>query len=333
MQYRYLGKTGLKVSEFCLGAMTFAREADDAASFAILDQFVEAGGNFIDTANVYGRGASEEVVGRWLEGKPRDDYVIATKVRFPMSDRPNDVGLSRKHIRASVAASLKRLRTDYLDLYQVHAWDPITPLEETLSTLNDLVREGVVRYIGASNHTGHQLQKAIDTSRRLGWEPYTCLQPQYSLLCRSTEWEMIPVCETEGLGVIPWSPLKGGWLSGKFRRGMTAPPEGTRIASQQGGSENWKANNNDHTWNVVDALRAVAEETGKSAAQVALRWLLQKPGVTAPIVGARSVEQLTDNIGAADFTLADAQMTRLDVTSTIPLPYPYDFVANAANRR
>src|SRR5208337_696906 len=195
----------------------------------MLDRFVEAGGNFIDTANVYNDGVSEEIIGRWLKDKHRDDFVIATKVRFPMGEGPNDVGLTRKHILAAVEESLRRLGTTYIDLYQVHVWDEFTPLEETLSTLNMLVQSSKVRYIGASNFTGWQLQNAIDMSKQKGWEPFCCLQPQYNLLCRSTEWEVLPVCEHEGLGVIPWSPLLGGWLSGKFHRGMTAPPEDTRV--------------------------------------------------------------------------------------------------------
>jgi len=331
MEYRYLGKTGLNVSALCLGTMTFAREADEATSHAILDRFVAAGGNFIDTANVYGRGASETVVGNWLQGKSRDDYVIATKVRFRMGGGPNEIGLGRKQIRAAVTASLTRLKTDYIDLYQTHCWDPMTPLEETLSTLNDLVREGLVRYIGASNHTGWQLQKAIDTSRRNGWEPYTCLQPQYSLLCRQTEWELLPLCLAEGLGVIPWSPLRGGWLTGKYHRGMQEPPIGTRVGDQEDGAS-WNANNNDHTYGVIDALLAVAQETGRSASQVGLRWVLEGSTITAPIIGARTIEQLNDNLGAVDFALTPEQRQRLDDASALGLPYPYDFITGAAKR-
>jgi aryl-alcohol dehydrogenase-like predicted oxidoreductase len=331
MEYRFLGRTGLNVSALCLGTMTFGREADEATSHAILDRFAAAGGNFIDTANVYGRGTSEEVVGRWLKGQPREDFVVATKVRFRMADRPNQIGLGRKHIRAAVTASLRRLQTDYLDLYQTHCWDPVTPLEETLSALNDLVREGLVRYLGASNHTGWQLQRAISTSRQHGWEPYTCLQPQYSLLCRSTEWELVPLCRDAGIGIIPWSPLRGGWLSGKYHRGMAEPPIGTRVGDQADGAS-WQANNNEHTFGVLDALQAVATEVGRSASQVALRWLLQKRGVTAPIIGARTLAQLEDNLKATEFALTDDQQGRLDAASALVLPYPYDFIANASKR-
>ena len=335
MKTRYLGKTGLKVSELCLGAMTFGRETDEALSHRMLDKFVEAGGTFIDTADVYTRGVSEEITGAWLKNQKRDDLVVATKVRFPMGDGPNDVGLSRKHILAGVEASLKRLQTDYIDLYQVHCWDRGTPLEETLTTLNDLVRQGLVRYIGASNHTGWQLQKALDVSRRLNLELYTCLQLQYNLLCRSTEWELIPLCETEGLGVIPWSPLRGGWLSGKFKRGMDAPPEDSRVkkAEDEGWSESWSAYNNEHTWTVLDALHEIAEETDKHPAQVAIRWLLQRPGVIAPIIGARNEEQLESNLGAAGWLLSDEQMKTLTEASEVDLPYPYDFVSNGQEGR
>jgi aryl-alcohol dehydrogenase-like predicted oxidoreductase len=327
MHYRFLGTTGIKVSELCLGAMTFGRETDEQESHRILDRFVDAGGNFIDTADVYSRGASEEIIGRWLKDQRRDDVVIATKVRFPMGEGPNDVGLSRKHILAGVDASLQRLQTDHIDLYQVHAWDGASWLPETLSTLNSLVQSGKVRYIGASNFVGWQLQKAIDLSRQMGWEPFCSLQPQYNLLERAIEWEILPVCQQEGLGVIPWSPLRGGWLSGKFRRGMTAPPAGTRIeiAEEQGWSESWSAYNNERTWNVLDALVAVAKEVGKTPAQVAINWLLRCPSVTAPIIGARTVEQLESNLGARGWSLSQEQMGRLDQASEPALPYyPYN---------
>jgi aryl-alcohol dehydrogenase-like predicted oxidoreductase len=337
METRYLGRTGMKVSELCLGAMTFGREneADEQQSHAMLDKFVAEGGNFIDTANVYSTGVSEEIVGRWLVRQRRDDLVVATKVRFAMGDGPNELGLSRKHILASVTASLRRLQTDYLDLYQVHCWDPGTPLEETLSCLNDLVRRGSVRYIGVSNFSGWQLQKAIDLSRAQGWEPFVCLQPQYNLLCRSTEWELIPVALNEGLGVIPWSPLRGGWLSGKFSRGMSAPPSGSRIekAEKEGWSESWSAYNREQTWRTLDALHSVAKQAGHTAAQVAINWLLRKPGVTAPIIGARSLEQLETNLGAVGWQLSGEQVRALDRASAPELPYPYDFIEKFSAQR
>ncbi|MGH3391500.1 MAG: aldo/keto reductase, partial [Actinomadura sp.] len=208
MEYRFLGRSGLQVSELCLGTMMFGAETDEQTSHRILDTFAETGGNFIDTADVYGQGLSEEVLGRWLTNKRRDDLVIATKAFGEMGPGPNDRGLSRKHILDAVRASLRRLGTDYIDLYQVHVWDDGTPLEETLSTLDALVKAGTVRYVGASNFCGWQLQKAVDVSRQGGWEAFVCLQPLYNLLDREAEWEQFPVCRSEGIGVISWSPLR-----------------------------------------------------------------------------------------------------------------------------
>jgi len=336
MQYRFLGRTGLKVSELCLGTMTFGREADEATSFQIMDRFVAAGGNFLDTANVYSRGLSEEIIGRWLKGKRREDFVIATKVRWPMGEGPNDVGLSRKHILASAEASLRRLGTDYIDLYQVHGWDGYTPLEETLSALDGLVRAGKVRYLGASNYMAWQLQKAVDLSRLHGWEPFVCLQPLYNLLDRQIEWDLVEVCANEGLGIIPWSPLRGGWLSGKYYRGMAAPPENTRVdAAEKGGwSEAWSAYNTERTWRILDELRAVAQELGKTPAQVALNWVKDRPGITAPIIGARNLAQLEDNLGCVGWQLSPEQAERLNRVSAMELPiYPHATVANWARRR
>jgi aryl-alcohol dehydrogenase-like predicted oxidoreductase len=330
VDYRYLGRTGLKVSEFCLGAMTFGRETTEEISHQILDRFADAGGNFIDTADVYAQGVSEEILGRWLKGKSRDDFVIATKVRFPMGEGPNDVGLSRKHVLAGVEASLRRLDTDYIDLYQVHCWDHTTPLEETLSTLDSLVRSGAVRYLGASNYSGWQLQKAVDLSRCMSLEAFVCLQPLYNLLDRQIELELLPVCQNEGLGVIAWSPLRGGWLTGKYRRGMTAPPEGSRVqaATEGGWSEAWEAYDNERTWSILDELFAVAEEVAKEPAHVALNWLLQRPGVTAPIIGARTMQQLESNLSARGWSLSDEHLDRLNQVSEQPLPYyPYGMIA------
>jgi aryl-alcohol dehydrogenase-like predicted oxidoreductase len=326
MDYRYLGKTGMKVSELCLGAMTFGRETAEEDSYPMLDRFVEAGGNFIDTADVYSQGVSETIVGRWLSGKKRDDLVIATKVRWPMGDSPNDLGLSRKHILSAVEASLRRLNTDYIDLYQVHRWDPGTPLEETLDTLNTLVESGKVRYIGARNFLGWQLQKAIDISDRMGWEPFICLQPLYNLLDRSIEWELLSVCRNEGLGVIPWSPLRGGWLSGKYRRGMDAPIEGTRIdtAVKRGWGEAWDKYATERTWTVLDALFEVADAAGKTPAQVALNWVIHRPSITAPITGARTMRHLEDNLGAAGWQLSPEHMAKLTAAGDTQGPYPYD---------
>lgn len=326
MEYRKLGKTGLKVSELCLGAMNFGWTTSEEDSHTVLNHFVVAGGNFIDTADVYAGGKSEDILGSWLKTQQRDKVIIATKVRF--GAEPNDVGLSRHHILNQVEVSLRRLQTDYIDLYQVHCWDNLTPLEETLSTLDGLVRSGKVRYLGASNYTGWQLQKAIEISRHMGWEQYVCLQPLYNLLDRSMEWELVPICLNEGLGIIPWSPLRGGWLGGKYRRGMEAPPTGTRVemAEKRGWGETFHDYNTEHTWNLLDVLYAVAEESGHSPAQVALRWLMQRPGVTAPIIAARTFAQYEDCMGATGWTLTDDQMARLTTASDKPLPYPYDHV-------
>ena len=330
MDYRYLGRTGLKVSELCLGTMTFGSAADEATGHDMLDQFAEAGGTFIDTADVYCAGRSEEILGSWLKSQDRDSLVIATKAYGDMGPGPNDGGNSRKHILTAVEASLRRLGTDHIDLYQMHVFDDGTPLEETLATLDTLVSSGKVRYIGASNYTGWQLQRSVDLARQHGLEPYSCLQPLYNLLDRGVELELIPVCLNEGIGLIAWSPLRGGWLSGRYQRGMSAPPQGTRVGD--GGSVSWAAYDNDGTWQVIDALLAVAGDTGHSPAQVALRWLLQRPGVTAPIIGARSAAQLEDNLGATGWELTHSQMDDLTAASTLPAAYPYDLLTGFRRR-
>lgn len=322
MDYRSLGSTGLKVSELCLGAMMFGEKTDEQDSRRILNGFTEAGGTFIDTADVYGAGRSEEVLGRWLKTQRRSDYVVASKVWAPMGPRPTDRGLSRKHLLDAVDASLRRLGTDYLDLYQLHLWDDDTPLTETLSTLDTLVRSGKVRYLGVSNFSGWQLQKAVDLCERYGWEPISCLQPLYTLLDRSTEWELLPVCRNEGLGVITWSPLRSGWLSGRFRRGMTAPPGDSKVSGP--GTHAWDRYANDHTWHVIEELEAVAADAGRTMPQVAVRWLLQQPGVTAPIIGPRTPGYLDDLLGSVGWELSPEQLDRLDVASRpASLPYPY----------
>jgi len=329
MDYRFMGRTGLKVSELCLGGGPLGSECDEAASFRLLDQFADAGGNFIDTADVYSGGKSEEIIGRWLKGRRRDDCVIATKVRVRSGSAANDIGLSRKHILSAVEGSLRRLGTDYVDLYLLHCWDNHTPVEETLSALDALVKSGKVRYTGASNFTGWQLQKAVEMCRYNRWEQFVCLQPLYNLLDRQAEWELVPVCLNEGLGIMPWSPLRGGWLTGKYRREMGQPPAGTRVqaATERGWGESWHRYNTKRTWNVVEALLAVAQETGKTPAQVALRWLSQQAGVVAPIIGARTMEQLADNLGAAGWSLTPEQTARLDDAGALEAPYPHDVIA------
>ena len=328
MEYRRLGDTGLMVSELCLGCMTFGREADEEASRGLVARFLEAGGNFVDTADVYTKGDSEEITGRAIKGV-RDDVVLATKVRFPMGDGPNDVGLSRKHVIGGCEDSLRRLGTDHIDLYQVHCWDGATPLEETLSALSDLVRAGKVRYVGVSNFTAWQLMKSVSLSDALGFERFVCLQPQYSLVERNIEREVLPVCEEEGLGVIPWSPLGGGFLSGKYRRGEE-PPQGSRISEAvESMEEYWDRRATERNWRVLDVVGRISEETGKSYAQISLNWLLRQPAVTAPIIGARTLDQLEDNLGASGWELDEAQVSDLSEAGALEDVYPYRFIRNA----
>ncbi len=333
MEYRFMGRTGLKVSELCLGTQTFGWGADESAAQAIADRFVEAGGNFFDTSNIYNQGRSETMLGNWLKSRGnRSHLVIATKVFFPTSEEPNDTGLSRKHIFDQIDASLRRLQTDYVDLYQTHCWDASTPIEETLRALDDLVRTGKVRYLGASNNTASQLIRAVLLSGTHGWTRFDCLQPEYSLLVRSTEWELLPVCRAEGIGVICWSPLGGGWLTGKYRRGQPAPPD-----SRVGRGDRWddlpEQRETEQTWRIVETLSQVADARGKTPSQVALNWLLQQPGVTAPIVGARRLEQLEENLGSVGWALEVNEIDRLSSASAIPLPSPYNFIARYTRNR
>jgi aryl-alcohol dehydrogenase-like predicted oxidoreductase len=336
MQQKNLGRTGLKVSELCLGAMSFGGPTDEQTAHRMLDHFVEAGGTFVDTADAYHGGASEEILGRWLARRRRDDLVIATKAYFAMGSAPNDGGAGRKHLLSAVEASLRRLRTDHIDLYQIHLFDDATPIEETLGTLDGLVRAGKVRFLGASNYAGWQVQKSVDVARSRGWEPFACLQPLYNLLDREAEWDLVAVSEAEGLGVLPWSPLRGGWLTGRYRRGMAGPPAGSRVDTDPdagGWPEAWATYANERTWNVLDALVDVAGKTGRSPAQVALRWLMQRPAVTAPIVGARTLDQLADNLAAAaGEPLDDEHLDRLTAASDRPLPYPFGLLAQFVRR-
>ncbi len=327
MELKQLGRTGTRVSELCLGCMTFGNEADEATSQTIVDRFLDAGGNFIDTADVYSTGVSEEITGRAI-GSRRDEVVLATKVRFSMGSGTNQVGASRRHIREGVEASLRRLGTDWIDLYQIHCWDPRTPLEETISTLDDLVREGKVRYVGASNYAGWHLAKALGIAALHGWEPFVSLQPEYSLITRDLERELLPLCREEGLAVLPWSPLAGGVLTGKYARDAAEFPSGTR----GGDTENpitFSYRLDERAWNIVDAVRTVADATGHTPAQVALNWVVYRPGITAPIIGARSVEQLEDNLGAIGWTLDKEHRDALAWASAFRLGYPYEFIQYA----
>lgn len=333
MKYRFMGRTGLKVSELCFGTQTFGWGADEATAQAMADRFVEAGGNFFDTSNIYNKGQSETMLGNWLKKRGnRSRFVIATKVFFPVGEGPNETGLSRKHIFDQIDVSLRRLQTDYIDLYQTHCWDASTPLEETLRAFDDLVRAGKVRYIGASNYTPSQLTRAVMLSEMHSLARFECLQAEYSLLVRSTEWELLPLCRSEGIGLICWSPLAGGWLTGKYRRGQPPPPE-----SRVGRADRWDdlpaQRESELTWRIIDALIEISKERGKTPAQIALNWLLQQPGVTAPIFGARTLEQLEENLGSVGWELSSDEIAKLNAASEIPLPSPYNFIARYTRKR
>jgi aryl-alcohol dehydrogenase-like predicted oxidoreductase len=337
VEYRRLGGSGAVVSALALGTMTFGAETDEDGAQAQLDRFVEVGGTLIDTADVYSKGASEEIVGRWLAQRPadvRDRVVVATKGRFALSAEPNGVGLSRRHLTRAIDASLRRLGVDCIDLYQVHAYDPLTPIEETLRCLDDQARAGKIHYVGLSNFTGWQLQRAVDVAEFCHLSPPVTLQPQYSLLVREIEWELVPACLAAGIGLLPWSPLAGGWLTGKY--GPDERPTGaTRAGENPRGLFSYDARGLDQrTWQVVDAVRKVAEDGGASMAQVALAWLLGRPAVCAVILGARTLAQLEDNLAAAEIRLEPGEMARLDEVSAVPVgDYPYGRRGVAQRRR
>ena len=325
MEYRTLGRSGTVVSAQCLGTMTFGQESDEQTAHAQLDLFVERGGNFVDTADVYSSGRSEEIVGRWLAARSgmREGLVIATKGRFPMGDGPNDVGLSRTHLARALDASLRRLGVDAVDLYQAHGWDPVTPIEETLSFLDEAVRAGKIRYAGVSNFLGWQLQKAALLAGDAA--PIVTLQPQYNLLARDIELEIVDVCRNEGIGILPWSPLAGGWLSGKYSRD-TPPVGATRLGEnpERGVEAYGPRNAQERTWRIIGAVREVAESRAVSMAQVALAWVADRPAVTSVILGARTVAQLEDNLGAADLHLSADETERLtEASEPVVTDYPY----------
>lgn len=328
MDYRTLGNSGCAVSALALGTMTFGSETDEAGAHAQLDRFVEAGGTLVDTADVYSGGASEEIVGRWLAARSpetRAQVVLATKGRFATASGPNDLGLSRRHLAAALDASLRRLGVETVDLYQVHAYDPCTPIEETLRFLDDAARAGKIHYVGLSNFTGWQLQKTVDVADARGLVRPVSLQPQYNLLTREIEWEIVPACASEGLGLLPWSPLGGGWLTGKYRR-EEAPSGATRLGENPDrGVESYvRRSRVARTWDVVEAVAQVATARGASMAQVALAWLADRPMVTSVILGARTLEQLDDNLGATELRLTAEETGCLDAASDpAPADYPY----------
>lgn len=340
MQYKNLGESGLKVSNLCLGTMTFG-EADDksfmhqvgcdeATAFGIMNRALEAGLNFFDTADVYGQdGLTERVLGRWFQrdGK-RDQVVLATKFRFRMAPGPNGTGASRLRIVRAVEESLRRLQTDRIDLYQIHMQDLDTPEEETLRALDDLVRAGKVLYLGASNYAAYRLVESLAISQHRGLERFVALQVEYSLVERGIERELMPAAQRWNLGIMPWSPLAGGFLSGKYQRHQAAPA-GTRL-------EKWRDRydrfDKERNWTILDAVNAIAQESSASAAAVSLAWLLAKPQVASVIFGARSLAQLEDNLKAAELRLSPEQLRRLDEASAYELGYPYSFIQRIQGR-
>jgi aryl-alcohol dehydrogenase-like predicted oxidoreductase len=340
MEYRTLGQSGLKVPVLCLGAMTFG-EADDKSfmhklscdektSFAIMSRALEHGVNFIDTADVYGQdGLSERVVGSWMaDAKSRDRVILATKFRFRMGEGPNSTGASRYRIMRTVEDSLRRLKTDRIDLYQIHMQDIDTPEEETLRALDDLVRAGKVLYLGASNYAAYRLTDSQWIAKSEHLHRFVALQMQYSLVVRDLEREHVPVCKQFGLGILPWSPLAAGFLSGKYTRNQP-PPAGVRL-------DKWKERfadfDNDRGWRIVDAVKAMASAKGTTPSAVSLAWLLAKPTVSSVIFGARSLEQLDDNLKAAEVKLSLTEVQTLDDASAFELGYPYKFIANIQKR-
>jgi aryl-alcohol dehydrogenase-like predicted oxidoreductase len=324
MRYNILGRTGLLVSELCLGAMTFGgkgfwevvgKQGQDTVN-QVVGRSLDNGINFIDTADAYSEGESERLLGVALQGK-RDDVVVATKVRLRMGKGVNNIGLSRGHIMQGVEASLKRLNTDYIDLYQIHGVDKLTPMDETLRALDDLVTQGKVRYIGCSNHSAWQMMKAQGISAQHGWARFESVQAYYTIASRDLEHEIIPMVEDQNMSVLVWSPLAGGLLSGKFSREASDNPEGARRTTFD-----FPPVNREHAFNVVDVMREVAAEHGASVAQIALAWLLHQKAVTSVIIGAKTIEQLDDNLKAPDIRLSDDQMNRLNTVSEPSPIYP-----------
>lgn len=338
MQYRQLGHSGLRVSTITFGTMSFGGKGvfadvghtDVVGARELVDIALDGGVNLLDTSNVYSDGLSEEILGEVLEnGGRRDRALIATKVRMGMGDGPNDAGLSRQHIIAQAEASLRRLRTDHIDLYQVHNWDGQTPLEETLDALDTLVRAGKVRYIGASNYAGWQLSKALNVSERHGYQRYISQQIHYTLQAREAEYELAPIAVDAGVGILSWSPLAGGLLSGKYRRGVQPTGEARHLTDW----DEPPVRDEDKLYNIIDTLVEIGDARSVSAAQIGLAWLIGRPGVSSLVVGARTKEQLLDNIAAADLHLTDQERTQLDSISAPEVLYPYWHHVKSANDR
>ena len=340
MKYRNLGGSGVRVSSLCLGAMTFGEAdansfmhgvgADEQTSQAIMDRALAAGINFIDTADVYGQdGLSERVVGSWMQSRgARDKVVLATKFRFAMGEGPNKSGASRYKILKCCDDSLRRLRTDRIDLYQIHMQDAATPEDETLRALDDLVRAGKVLYLGASNYAAYRLMDSLWRSDTQHLARFATLQAQYSLVVRDLEREHVPLCRDKQVGILPWSPLAGGFLTGKYEQGK-AKPAGTRLKEKEA---RYASFDNARNWRIIDAVRAVATETGATASAVSLAWLLAKPQVSSVIFGARDVAQLDGNLAAAELELSAAQLQALDDASAFELGYPYEMIKQIQQR-
>jgi len=324
MRIRCLGASGLRVSELCLGAMTFGTEGwgcDQATALQMIDRFLDTGGNFVDTADAYAEGRSEEICGKAMRNR-RSKFVLATKATMPVGTGANDRGASRKHIREACDASLRRLQTDYIDLYQVHAEDLSTPLEETLRALDDLVRAGKVLYVGCSNYRAYRLAKALGLADHNGWARFVSLQPQYNLLVRGIEREHFALCREEGVGIITWSPLAAGMLTGKITR--QSRPSEARLAQRD--MPHYRAYFTEQAFTVVDALKQIASEIGRSPGQLAIAWQLAKPEISAVILGARNRAQLDENLSAADAPLPAEIIDRLDALTALPPEYPNQFI-------
>lgn len=297
------------------------------------DFYFEAGGNFFDTANIYNEGVSETILGSWIKKQNnRCSFIISSKVFFPVGNGPNDTGLSRKHIFQSIDESLRRLQTDYVDLYQFHCYDMSTPLDETLRALDDIAASGKVRYLGVSNYTASQLMKAMAITNINRFLPISALQAEYSLIVRSTEWELLPLCAEEGIGFLAWSPLAGGWLTGKYRRDAN-PPSDSRVGRNDRWDDQPEQRESELTWRAVDTLLEIGKNRDKTPAQVSLNWVLNQPGVTAPVIGARTLEQLKDNLGSTGWELSKDEAASLQKATEIPLPYPYSFIQRYTRRR
>jgi aryl-alcohol dehydrogenase-like predicted oxidoreductase len=321
MEYTTLGETGLEVSRLALGCMNFGSGEpwmidDEAKSREIIDRALDLGINFLDTANVYSRGESEEIVGRAIESYDRSELVVATKVYHRMHEGPNGAGLSRKHVLDQAQASLDRLGTDYIDLYQIHRWDDDTPVDETLSALDHLVDEGVVRYVGASTMPAWKFTRALYAADVENYERFVSMQPEYNAVDRHEEANVLPACAAEGVGVLPWSPLAGGFLTGKYERGEA--PESGRAATDEYTAKRFTEEN----WAVLEAIRDIAETKDATPAQVSIAWLLHKDVVTAPIIGPKRLDHLEENVGAIDVSLTDAEIERIDAPKTPRWPAP-----------